>query len=184
MNRSTSDVEASLHALWVEALDGNQSSYRQVLDQLSHLLRGFLRRRMQHCPQDIEDIIQEVILAIHLKRHTYQAHQPLTAWVHAIAKYKYIDYLRAHRHLRLHDDIDDWADLLYNTPDSFEGESKRQVEAALALLPLKQRLAIEFTRLEGLSIEETSKKTGQTVAAVKVNIHRGLKLLASKFAAH
>lgn len=184
MNALFHATESRLHGLWMQALDGDQSAYREVLSELGQYLRHFLRRRMVLWPQDVEDVVQEVILAVHLKRHTYLVTQPLTAWVHAIARYKFIDYLRSRRYDLSHVDIDDCADFLACTPDPMPGDASRQVEQALSSLPPKQRQAIECTRLEGLSIEETAHRTGQTVAAVKVNIHRGLKMLATRHATH
>lgn len=177
-------LEARLHALWIQALDGDARAYREVLHQLGQHVRGFLRRRMTMCPQDVEDVVQEVILAIHLKRQSYLASQPLTAWVHAIARYKLIDHLRSRRHELAHEDIDDWTDFLVSRPAVVSGDAVRQVEEALATLPAKQRQAIECTRLEGLSLEQTAEKTGQSLSAVKSNIHRGLKLLAARYVAH
>lgn len=182
MSKALESLETELHAQWVLAMDGDAHAYRQVLKSLSHYLRGFLRRRVERFPGDVEDIVQEVILAIHLKRHTFLVGQPFTAWVHVIARHKMIDHFRARKHELQHDNIEDWADMLMAEPDARPGEAVREVEQALALLPEKQRTAIECTRLQGLSIDETASMTGQSVAAVKVNIHRGLKFLASRHA--
>lgn len=177
-------LETRLHALWMQAMNGDAAAYREVLRQLSLYLRGFLQRRMNKCPQDVEDVVQEVIMAIHLKRSSYLVSQPLTAWVHAIARHKCIDHLRNRRHELAHEDIDDWADFLVSTPAVVAGDAVRQVEEALASLPPKQRQSIECTRLEGLSLEQTAVKTGQSVSAVKSNIHRGLRHLAARYVAH
>lgn len=106
-------IEVQLHAQWLRALDGDSTAYTQVLMALSTLLRGFMRRRMQTHPNDVEDLVQETLMAIHQKRHTYDTQQPFTAWVFAIARYKWIDHLRVHgRRTPPNEDIDDWADLL------------------------------------------------------------------------
>jgi RNA polymerase sigma-70 factor (ECF subfamily) len=175
-------LETSLHATWMQALAGHAPSYEKALSAISGHLRAFLKRRLYSRPQDVEDLVQETLFAIHQKRHTYQSDQPLTAWVYAIARYKLIDHLRAHsRRESKHDDIDDWADQLWANDDALASDAQRDVHQLLSELPDKQRLPIEHTKLQGLSIAESAQLTGQSEAAVKVNIHRGLKALAQKF---
>mgnify|MGYP000588349336 CR=1 FL=1 len=176
------NIELELHALWMQAQTGDAASYTQLLRTLSVYLRNFLRRRLFSRHQDIEDLVQETLLAIHQKRHTYLPDQPLTAWVYAIARYKLIDHLRAHsRRESKHDDIDDWAEQLWANDDAQASDAQRDLHQVLSELPDKQRLPIEHTKLQGLSIAESAQLTGQSEAAVKVNIHRGLKALAQKF---
>ena len=86
--------EARLRGLLVRGLDGDALAYHAFLRDLSAHLRAFLRRRLAHLPDEVEDLVQESLLAIHNQRHTYDAGQPLTAWVHAIAKYKLVDLVR------------------------------------------------------------------------------------------
>jgi len=106
----------------------------------------------------------------------------LTAWMYAIARYKWVDHLRAHgRREGLHDDIDDWSGTLAVDSDENASDAHKDLALVLADLPLRQREAIEHTRLQGLSITETAKMTGQSESAVKVNIHRGLKTLIAKW---
>ena len=102
------NVEAELHALFLRGLDGEHAAYQAFLQKLSAHLRAFLRRRLFGWPDEVEDLVQECLLAMHNKRHTYQSDQPLTAWVHAIARYKLIDLLRSKSGREaLHDPLDD-----------------------------------------------------------------------------
>ena len=102
--------------------------------------------------------------------------------MYAIARYKWIDHLRAHgRREALHDDLDDWSEVLAASSETEVADSRRDLSHMLTLLPDKQRLAIEHTKLQGLSITETATLTGQSEAAVKVNVHRGLKALATQW---
>jgi len=89
-----SGVEERLRALFVRGLDGDAAAYRAFLDGLTAHLRGFLRKRIYYLQDDIEDVVQEILLAVHNSRHTYRPDEPLTAWVHAIARYKLVDFLR------------------------------------------------------------------------------------------
>ena len=173
------DVEAALKGLFLQGLGGDAAAYRAFLDQLSRHLRAFLARRLFGWPDDVEDLVQECLLAMHNQRHTYQSDQQLTAWVHAIARYKMIDLLRA-KSVReaLHDSIDD-ADDLFADDEASPGEARRDLQTLLATLPERQREAIVRTKLEGLSVAETASLTGMSESAVKVNVHRGLKALAA-----
>ena len=183
MHPNTQTAETSLHALWARSLQGDSASYDRALVLLSIHLRGFLRKRLQSRPADVDDLVQETLIAIHQNRHTYQSHQPLTAWVFAIARYKWVDHLRAHgRREKLHDDIDEWADTLTVSGGAEARDVQRDLAFVLADLPPKQRAAIVHTRLQGLSITETARLTGQSEASVKVNVHRGLKTLMARWA--
>ena len=184
MSESLQTIEAELHAVWMQSLQGDAASYQRALTLMSGHLRRFLQKRMQSQSSDVEDLVQETLMAIHQKRHTYQSDQPLTAWMYAIARYKWVDHLRAHgRREGLHDDIDDWTDTLAVDSEEQASDAHKDLAIMLADLPARQREAIEHTRLIGLSITETAQRTGQSEASVKVNIHRGLKTLMAKWGA-
>ncbi|MEG1039556.1 MAG: sigma-70 family RNA polymerase sigma factor [Pseudomonas sp.] len=171
--------EASLQGLLVAGLDGDVQAYRQFLHQLSGHLRGYLRKRLYTRPDDVEDLLQEVLLAVHNARHSYQREQPLTAWVQAIARYKLADNLRGYgRRDALNDLLDDSEDLFAQEQQEPE-QAKRDLSKLLQRLPDKQRLPIVHVKLEGMSVEETAKLIGLSGSAVKIGIHRGLKALAA-----
>ena len=172
------DVEDRLRGLFVQGLGGDAGAYRECLRQLTAHLRGFLRRRLQRIPDEVEDLVQETLLAIHNQRHTYDPAQPLTAWVHAIAKYKLIDCLRRRAG---RDDVTETLDEeleVFASVDNEAADARRDVAKLLAGLPEKQRQAIVCMKLEGLSVIETAERTGMSESAVKVYVHRGLKALA------
>ena len=89
------DIENRLRDLLLQGLGGDAQAYHGFLQALSAHLRAYFRKRLFQRPDDVEDLVQETLLAVHNQRHTYQAAQPLTAWVHAIARYKLVDLLRA-----------------------------------------------------------------------------------------
>src|SRR5882757_9344523 len=89
-----------LKALMVAGLRGDAASYRSLLERLSSRLRAYYKGKLARGGRGVteaEDLVQEVLLAIHLKRHTYDTREPFTPWVHTIARYKLIDYLRRTR---------------------------------------------------------------------------------------
>lgn len=172
--------EDRLKDLLVRGLAGDAPAYRAFLQELSAHLRAFLRKRLARMPDEVEDLVQESLLAVHNQRHTYDAGQPLTAWVHAIAKYKLVDLLRR-RESRdlLTDPLDDELDVL-SSEDADAAEAHRDLGKLLEQLPDRQRLPIVHMKLEGRSVAETMRLTGMSESAVKVGVHRGLKALAAK----
>ncbi|MBT2332876.1 sigma-70 family RNA polymerase sigma factor [Variovorax paradoxus] len=175
-----SDAEVALRGLFLRGLDGDAAAYREFLQRLSAHLRAFLGKRLFGWPDDVEDLVQECLLAMHNQRHTYQSDQPLTAWVHAIARYKMIDLLRAKSAREaLHDPLDD--DLEVFAESAIDAsDARRDLGGLLQTLPERQRLPIVHVKLEGLSVAETASLTGMSESAVKVGIHRGLKALAAR----
>jgi len=171
--------EHRLRDLLVRGLAGDAAAYYAFLKDLSTHLRAFFRRRMSGLPDEVEDLVQESLLAVHNQRHTYDPGQPLTAWVHAIAKYKLVDLLRrrANRDLR-NDPLDDERDVLAHN-DSEAAAAKLDVAKLLLRLPARQRLPIIHMKLEGMSVVEAARVTGMSESAVKVGVHRGLKALAA-----
>jgi RNA polymerase sigma-70 factor, ECF subfamily len=172
-------IELDLHHQFVQGLAGNASAYHAFLRALAAHLRAYFRRRLSSLSSDIEDLVQETLLAIHHQRHTYQSDRPLTAWVHAIARYKLIDLVRSHAvREHLHDSWDDeLAVFAHSDVDALEAQ--RDLGVLLRQLPPQQRLPIEHMKIEGLSVTETAQRTGMSESAVKVGVHRGLKALAA-----
>ena len=172
--------EIRLKGLLLQGLAGDGAAYHAFLKELAAYLRAFLRKRLGHLPDDVEDLVQETLLAVHNQRHTYDAGQPLTAWIHAIAKYKLVDLLRRRANREyLNDPLDEETDVL-STVDSEAAEARRDLGKLLLLLPDRQRLPIIHVKLEGLSVAEAARVTGMSVSAIKVGVHRGLKALAAK----
>ena len=175
-----SEIETELRGLFLRGQDGDSAAYHAFLKRLSAHLRAFLGRRLFGWPDEVEDLVQECLLAMHNQRHTYQRTQPLTAWVHAIARYKMIDLLRAKAGREaLHDPLDDAQDL-FSHSDTESRDALRDLDGLLATLPERQRLPIVHVKLEGLSVAETAQRTGMSESEVKVGIHRGLKALAAR----
>ena len=173
-----SEREERLRDLLVRGLAGDGAAYHAFLRELSAHLRAFVRKRLVRMPDYVEDIVQESLLAVHNQRHTYDADQPLTAWVHAIARYKLVDFLRRGRHA-LADPLDDESELL-GAVDNDAAEARRDIARLLESLPDRQRLPIVHVKLEGRSVLETARLTGLSQSAVKIGVHRGLKALAAK----
>lgn len=176
-------TELRLHALFLQGTAGDALAYRRFLQATATHLRAFLRRHLSRWPDEVEDLVQEALLAIHNQRLSYDTGVPLTSWVYAIARYKLIDWLRRHaRQDSLHDsleDVDEGEHALFSSSDEAAGDARRDLTKLLALLPDKQRDAIILTKLEGLSVREAADSLQMSDAAIKVSVHRGLKALAT-----
>jgi RNA polymerase sigma-70 factor (ECF subfamily) len=173
-------TEERLRSLLVRGLVGDESAYRIFLGELAAHLRSWLRGRLARLPEEVEDLLQELLLAVHNQRHTYEPKQPLKPWVHAIARYKCIDLLRRRsRNEMLNDPLDN-DDELFIATDSEAAEARYDVAKLLDQLPDRQRLPIFYVKIEGASVADAAKRMGMSESAVKVGIHRGLKALAAK----
>jgi RNA polymerase sigma-70 factor (ECF subfamily) len=166
-------TDADWRGLMIAAQAGGAGAYRQLLGELATWLQRYYVRRLPSAM--IDDTVQEVLLAIHEKRHTYDPSRPFGPWLAAIARYKWIDRLRAMK-----------ADAAEELPDDLAvGDHGDSIQAAQSLDSLLGRLkpaqaeVIRLVKLQGLSIAEAAEKTGQTVSLVKVNIHRGLNRLST-----
>jgi RNA polymerase sigma-70 factor (ECF subfamily) len=174
-----SDFESGLKPLWLRAQSGDESAYREALRLIAPRLRSTLRRHLMNLPDDVEDLVQETLLALHLHRDSYDPSYPVSAWVQGIARHKLMDlYRRRGRREALHEPIDGLADQLA-AEEPGETLAKVDLSSLLEALPEAQRLAIEMTKLEGLSVAQASAKTGHSESAIKVQVHRGLKRLAA-----
>jgi RNA polymerase sigma-70 factor, ECF subfamily len=168
---------------WMRAANaGDEIAYRHLLEALApflrHLVRrGFARSGFGNC--DVEDVVQETLLAIHLKRQTWNDGEAITPWVTAIARHKLIDSLRRRgRHIEL--PIDDLIDVLpaETTP---EGLSSHDAEQLLSVLRGRQRDVVRAISIEGLSAREAADRFGISEGAVRVALHRGLSALAISY---
>lgn len=169
--------EAELARLFRAALAGDEKAYAAFLRGAAALVRAYVRRRAQP-GLDPEDIVQEVLLALHVKRHTWRTEAPVTPWLHAIARYKLIDAYRR-RGGRIDVDLEEVAGTLAAPED--DRPSSREVGKALASLAPGQRSVVSAISVEGRSIGETAASLGMTETAVRVALHRGLAAIAKKF---
>ncbi|WP_186022265.1 sigma-70 family RNA polymerase sigma factor [Burkholderia gladioli] len=174
-------AEDRLKALFVSGLDGNANAYHGFLQELTRHLRGYLRKRIPQLHDDVEDLVQEILLAVHHARHTYRSDEPLTAWVHAIARYKLMDFFRSQfRREALNVPFEDDHEAMFAVADDEPAQARHDIGKLLEHLPDKQRLPILHVKLQGLSVTETAALTGLSESAVKVGVHRGLKALAAR----
>ena len=174
-------TEEKLRGQFLAALDGDAAAYRRFLAAVAAHLRAYFRGRMAQLPDEVEDLVQESLIAVHQNRPTYDRARPLTAWLHTIARYKLVDLLRSRgRRESLHDPLDDDLEVAARS-DHDAADARRDLDAILSSLPQRQRLVLTMTKVEGASVAEVSAATGMSESAVKVSVHRTLKALAAKW---
>jgi RNA polymerase sigma-70 factor (ECF subfamily) len=150
-----------------------------LLRLLAPLLRGFARRaflRVARSPEDVEDIVQEALLAVHLKRHTWIETQPLLPWVRAIVHNKLVDHLRRSGRGQ-HVPIDAFEDLLV-ADESTSAASGLDADIAIGKLKGRQRDVVVAISLEGQSARDVGQRLGMTEGHVRVVLHRALRSLS------
>jgi len=171
------DFESGLKPLWMRAQAGDEAAYREALTRIAARLRGFFGHRLQSLPDDVEDLVQETLIALHLQRGTYDPALPVSSWMYAIARHKLVDlWRRRGRTQALFEPLDALDEnAVPSAPE--ELPTRRDLLALLESLPAAQRRAIALTKIEGLSVAEASLRCGVSVSALKVQVHRGLKRL-------
>ena len=170
------ELEARLKALMLRGLDGDAAAYRELLSQLSRMLRGYFARRL-HVEAEVEDLVQDCLLAVHTRRATYDRAQPFTAWAHAVARYKLIDHYRRQR-VRVHVPVEEAAELLFADPR--DATAAPDLARMLDVLPERQRRLVMDVKIEGLSLAEAGARGGLSPGVAKVSLHRAMKLLTAR----
>jgi RNA polymerase sigma-70 factor (ECF subfamily) len=170
--------------LMAAAQAGEAAAYEQLLREVLPFVRSVARRycRISH---DLEDALQETLLTVHRVRHTYDPRQPFGPWLAAIAARRCIDGLRRRGRTARHEAADDsgyetFADAAAND-DMEEARAAAEVQELVRQLPPQQRVALEAVKLREMSVAEAAAASGQSVGAVKVNVHRALKTLRALF---
>jgi RNA polymerase sigma-70 factor, ECF subfamily len=163
------------------AMSGDSAAYHRLLRAVTPVLRAAARRGLARAGQPVdqsEDIVQDILLAVHLKRHTWDTNAPFAPWLFAIARNKLIDALRR-RGRRVFVNIDDFAETLPGEPIT-ETAPASEVAAQLQSLPARQREVLQSIAVEAASIKDTAAKLSMSEGAVRVALHRGLASLTAK----
>jgi len=169
--------DTSLDDLLRAANRGDERSYADFLRAITPLVRGIARSRGGGLGHDIcEDIVQETLLAIHQKRHTWREDAPVRPWLYAIVRFKVVDAFRA-RGRRVHVQIDDFEETLAADPD-VDPTERSDAERVIGHLDDRSARIVRAIGLEGSTVPEVSEAMDMTETAVRVALHRGLKKLA------
>ena len=172
----------ALGVLLQQANAGDASAYRSFLERLAPLVRNMARRgigRIGTPLADLEDAVQETLLAVHLKRHTWREDQPIGPWIGAITRYKLIDLARKYGR-RKEIELDETFDLA--TPEPEEPSlPEREMDRRLESVSETQRVIVRSISIKGVSIREVAGTMKMSEGAVRVALHRALKTLAEAY---
>src|ERR1700749_4791956 len=160
---------------------GDNVAYHRLLKAVTPVLRAASRRGLARAGQPVdqaEDIVQDILLAVHLKRQTWDVNAPFAPWLFAIARNKLIDALRR-RGRRVFVNIDDFAETIPSEPAAAVVPAS-EVAAQLQSLPARQRDVLQSIAVDSASIKETAAKLSMSEGAVRVALHRGLTGLANR----
>ncbi len=173
------DTQERWGKLLVAAQAGDAAAYGLFLRSITPFVRAMARRR-SWSEDAIEDVVQDVLLTVHRVRHTYEPGRPVKPWLAAIAARRSIDALRKRGRVtrqEIHHPgaYETFADPDANNPGA--AASAAALEPMLAMLTPAQKEALELVKLREMSLVEASAASGQSIASLKVNIHRAMKKL-------
>lgn len=161
-------------------LDGDAQAHTMLLTKVSAYLRAYFKGQFARIglgPSDAEDLVQETLIALHTRRHTYDRSQLLTPWVYAIARHKLIDHLRRTKAGRMNVPVEQ-AEEVFAVDDASAVDSRLDLTMLLSQLTPKMKQAVQLVKLDGLSVNEAAARAGMSPSAIKVSVHRGLRALS------
>ncbi len=170
------DLETEWAALLRAANNGDGRSFARFLHAVTPMVRGIIRARGATLGADQqEDIVQEVLLAIHLKRQTWDESRPVRPWLYAIARYKIVDAFRA-RGAHVHLPIEDFAEVI--PAETGDPTASRDVEVLLDRIDARSAEIVRAVSLRGEATQEVGTRIGMSDGAVRVALHRAMKRLS------
>jgi RNA polymerase sigma-70 factor, ECF subfamily len=172
--------EQAWASLMRAAQAGDAGRYERLLREVAPFVRSLVRRYCRD-PHLAEDVVQDVLMTVHRVRHTWNPQRPFTPWLAAIAGRRAIDRIRRDSRISRHEISDSEALATFAAPAANNELGALRAAETLAplleALPLRQRYALEAVKIRGLSMANAASESGQSVAALKVNVHRAIKAL-------
>ena len=153
---------------------GDAASYRAFLTEVTPVLRRIANARATGLTGEVEDIVQETLMAIHTKRHTWRESEPVTPWLYAIARYKAADAWRRRGFPSVQ--VDDLCDVL---ADERSGDlmAARDLGQLLAGIDGRSAGIVRAIGVEGESAGTVGERLGMTEGAVRVAFYRAMQRL-------
>ena len=171
--KRNADHSQTFAVLMVRAQDGDRDAFRTLIEKITPILKAFLRKRIADS-FEVDDLCQDILLAIYQARHTYQPQRPLEPWMFAIARNISLDYRRR-----------SWErarrqELVESPPQrvvEMGGGVSRRLQDSLQRMPATHREAFTMLKVEGMSVAEAARKAGVTAGALRVRAHRAYEAL-------
>jgi RNA polymerase sigma-70 factor (ECF subfamily) len=171
---------------WAEAMRaerrGEAVAYERMLKEVATALRRSLAPRLVRVSlgaHEAEDLVQEILIGLHRKRHTWDPARPFLPWLHTITRYKLIDFMRHRRgdtRRRVDLALEDWVEIVESPADEADC-STWEVDRHLAVLPVSQRKIVRAIAVEGASVRNVARGLATSEGAVRVTLHRAIRRL-------
>ena len=161
---------------------GQTVGYERMLKEVATALRRSLASRLVRVglgAHEVEDLVQEILIGLHGKRHTWDPARPLLPWLHTITRYKLIDFMRQRRgdtRRRVDLALEDWVEIVESPADEADC-STWEVDRHLAVLPVSQRKIVRAIAVEGASVRSVAQGLATSEGAVRVTLHRAIRRL-------
>jgi RNA polymerase sigma-70 factor (ECF subfamily) len=170
---------------WAEAMRaerrGEAVAYERMLKEVANTLRRSLAPRLVRVglgAHEAEDLVQEILIGLHGKRHTWDPARPFLPWLHTITRYKLIDFMRHRRgdtRRRVDLALEDWLEIECSTHEA--NRSMWEMDRHLAVLPVSQRKIVRAIAVEGASVRNVARGLATSEGAVRMTLHRAIRRL-------
>ncbi len=161
--------ETVFKELVIKAQGGDSKAYNEFLTQISSFLKNYLRRRI-FAQNEIEEVTQEILLAVHKSLHTFDSKKSFMGWFMSIAEYKIVDYIRATEKAMLSKNAQVFPHISYYL--NSDSDSKVDIEKAFSKLNIKEKNVLTLLKIEGQSVDAVAKQLEMSESNVKVTAHR------------
>jgi RNA polymerase sigma-70 factor, ECF subfamily len=171
---------------WAEAMRaerrGDAIAYERMLKEVATAQRRSLAPRLVRVglgAHEAEDLVQEILIGLHRKRHTWDPARPFLPWLYTITRYKLIDFMRHHRgdtRRRVDLALEEWVEIVESPADEADC-STWEVDRHLAVLPVSQRKIVRAIAVEGASVRNVARGLATSEGAVRVTLHRAIRRL-------
>jgi RNA polymerase sigma-70 factor (ECF subfamily) len=158
--------------LVVDARAGDDRAFTRLYERYARVVHGLLLARVPRA--DVDDLVQDVFLTAWRRLDALRDPAAFGGWVAMIARNRATDF---HRHTPEHVELPDQLTAHDDTPARAEALAILEVVRGL---PTAYRETLILRLVEGLTGPEIAARTGLTAASVRVNLHRGMKLLREK----
>ena len=167
-------TEFSADALVVEAARrGDQEAFARLYKLYAPMVHGVLLARVPW--SEVDDLVQDVFLTVHRRLETLRDSNAFGGWVAMIARNRAMDFHRRSRKTEeLHEEFAE------QTRQRGECRCGARAGQCFGNLPEAYRETLVLRLVEGMTGPEIAERTGLTPASVRVNLHRGMKLLREK----
>ena len=164
------------------AQDGDGKAYLELLRAITPMLRAAARRQLPvYHRQDVEDVVQDILMSLHVARATYDPERPFVPWLMGIARNRIADAIRRQARRAAHEQtVEQVPETFFDPGANMSADVYRDPEAlrrAIDDLPRQQRRAMELLKLREMSLKEAAAVSGTSVGALKIAVHRAMGTL-------